>query len=142
MKGFEARNIRFCSVRELSLLDENVFWIVKVRQLVYLLLAAFILFAASGRMLLFSALFALFAVFAAFYPEKSVSFEAYVLGAILNSIPARKRVRVKLEIPELAGNGVDVGIEGFEPGEEENEEGITKTRIYSETLKKETIKIS
>ncbi len=141
VKGFEARNIRFCSVRELSIFDEYVFWIIKVRQLAYFLLAAFILFTASDRMLLFSALFALFAVFAAFYPAKTLSFEAYVLGAILNSIPTRKRVRVKLEKPEMAGSGVEVGIEYFEPVDEEDKEDISKTRIFSEMLKKETRKV-
>jgi hypothetical protein len=146
MKGFEARNLRFCSVRDVSVLDENVISILKVRHIVYLLFAAFIVLAGSGKSQVVAFLIALLAVIAAFYPAKAVSFEAYLYGLMFSSFPVRKRVPVKLEkVDECRPGVVNAGAEGFvvEKGDEQEAvEGISRTRTVTEVLRKETRKIS
>jgi hypothetical protein len=146
MKGFEARNLRFCSVRDIGIMDENVISILKVRHIVYLLFAAFIVLAGSGKSQVVAFFIALLAVIAAFYPAKAVSFEAYLYGLVFNSFPVRKRVPVKLEkVDECRSGVVNAGVEGFvveEGDEQEAVESISRTRTVTEVLRKETRKIS
>ena len=145
MGSFEARNMRFCCVRDISIFEENVISIIKVRHIFYLMLAAFFVFAGAGKSLVISLFLAVLAVLAAFYPARAVSFEAYLYGLVFNSFPARKRVRVKLEPPgaENADRIVETGVEGFTAGREDHEEELTaaRTRISIENMKRESRKI-
>jgi len=144
MRGFEARTFRFCCVSDLSILDENVVFFLKVRHIVYLLFAAFLIF--MGGVQAVSLILAAVAVLAAFYPAKAVSFEAYVYGLFLKSIPYRKRIPVKIrkpEHPEVAG--VDAQVSGItvERTDSEDEiEGLPRTRLAIEMLKKKKKEIS
>jgi|YelNatPaOPRAMG01_1025707.scaffolds.fasta_scaffold00765_2 hypothetical protein len=115
MMGFEARNVRFCCVRDVGIFEENVFWIIKVRQVFYLMLAAFLMLASAGKGIKFilSSAFALFAFSAAFYPAKAISFEALIFGALMNFLPAKKRISAKLEKPKNFGSPIELGVDNF-----------------------------
>jgi len=145
MGSFEARTMRFCCVRDISVLEETVISIIRVRHIVYLMFAAFLVFAGAGKSLAISLLLATLAVLAAVYPAKAVSFEAYLYGLLFNSFPVRKKTRVKLEPVSTTERAVNVGVGEFDIDkndyEEEKSDGTTRTRISIEVLKRESRKM-
>jgi hypothetical protein len=69
--------------------------------------------AGKGIKFILSSAFALFAFSAAFYPAKAISFEALIFGALMNFLPAKKRISAKLEKPKNFGSPIELGVDNF-----------------------------
>lgn len=99
MRGFKARNMRFCSVSELGLGEERLLWYFKLKHFAYLAIAAisFSIGMRSPIALIFSIAFSLLAIMAALYPKRAVSFEAQIIG-FLNYVLTRRKRRALVDV--------------------------------------------
>jgi hypothetical protein len=98
----EVRRRSFVAVKEESLWDEKVFEFLTVKHVVYLLIAAVIVYLSSSNVYSFVlGLFVAFFVLAcALYPTRSLKFEAILLGFAYYTLYKKKvsvRKRVKVE---------------------------------------------
>ncbi|WP_202320426.1 hypothetical protein [Archaeoglobus neptunius] len=87
MSGFDARLFDFQEVDNPDLLSERVWGKLTVRHILYLFFAIFVGWGAlnskSGVATAVSLGISLLAIVGAFYPQKSVTFEAIVFGAVM-----------------------------------------------------------
>jgi len=101
MRGFQARNVMFCSVSDIGLTEERVLWQFKMRHIAYLGIATIFVVMGSGNLFLrvLGVLIGLFGVSAALYPRYALSFEAVALG-VFNYALMRKRARKVVVLQE------------------------------------------
>lgn len=87
MTGFDARLFDFQEVDNPDLLSERVWGKLSVRHIIYIFLAIVVGWAALNSKNAFATIVSLgisfMAVVGAFYPQKSVNFEAIVYGAVM-----------------------------------------------------------
>lgn len=154
MRGFQARNIMFCSVDELGATEERVIWRLKLRHLLYLGLAGMFLAMGVNGGIFFFAIglpLGILSIIAALYPNEALSFEAVACGVINYFLFRKKERRVvsfptetKIRSMRRSGNEdftlqVEISPEEFENEEEEVAEGFS--RIVLETKRKDVKKI-
>ena len=102
MSGFRARNLRFCSVREIGVLDERILWYLRVRHVLGLLFSMFLIVAAGWKVIAFSAAIAFSILLASVYPSKSMGLTSLIFGAFRYALTS-KRERVRVRICEVRG---------------------------------------
>lgn len=107
MGGFKARNLRFCSVREIGLMDEKIIWHLKVKHTLGILTALFLVIVGgrSPMTLVLSLVIAGLVVITAIYPTKSVALETILFGAVRYTLAGRKKsINVELDSSSSVGS--------------------------------------
>ena len=138
MSGFRARNLRFCSVREIGVLDERILWYLGVRHVLGLLFSMFLIVAAGWKVIAFSAAIAFSILLASVYPSKSMGLTSLVFGAFRYALTS-KRERVRVRICEVRGiekkvdepeiDAKSPSVESFASWEEDSTAGLATREV-------------
>jgi len=117
VSGFRARNLRFCSVREIGVLDERILWYLRVRHVLGLLFSMFLIVAAGWKVIAFSAAIAFSIFLASVYPSKSMGLTSLVFGAFRYALTSKKeRVQVRICESEVRDIEKQKGVDRLEIG--------------------------